>query len=164
MLRLDGVGRHADLEAAQVGVQRRVEDALLRDLAAEDDPAHLLRVEEVADRSLVEDRMAALDQERRVVGRHERLDQLGVAARQRAPHELGAAGLPGLVVVVDVDGQRLVARALEQGGDPRDGLARRGGQRLGVVVVVVVEHVDDEERGARHAASMGENARMRGAV
>ena len=42
----DGVAGHADLVAAQVGVERRVEDALLGDLPGEDTTRlDLLRVE-----------------------------------------------------------------------------------------------------------------------
>src|SRR3954468_7633819 len=80
-----GVAGHHDLEVAQVGVEGRVEDALLGDHAGHDDPVDALLAEHVLDRGAVEHRVAALEHEGDVLGRGERLEQLGVLAR---PHPL----------------------------------------------------------------------------
>jgi hypothetical protein len=64
-----GVAGHADLEAAHVGVERAVEDALLGDLAAEHDVVDPALVQHVLERRPVEDAVPRLDHERRRVGR-----------------------------------------------------------------------------------------------
>src|SRR3954447_5327593 len=57
-----------DLEVAQIGVEGRVEDALLGDHAGHDDPIDVLLAQHVLDRRAVEDRVAALEDEGDVVG------------------------------------------------------------------------------------------------
>ena len=78
------VGRHGDAQVTHVGVERAVEDALLGGLAAEHDPRHAELAQEVLQRRLVERRVARLDDEARVLGRAQRLDELGVAALDAA--------------------------------------------------------------------------------
>ena len=77
-----------------------------------------------------------------------------MSALERMPDQLVAPGLPAVVVVVDVDRQRVVAGALHEAGHLVDGRGDGACQRLGVVVVVRVEHVDDDQRGLGHGAAV----------
>ena len=143
---------HADLVAAHVGVERGVLDALLRDLAAEDQALDLLDLQQMVDGGLVEDRVAALGDERRVRVRQQRLDELRPAAVERGADQVVARALPVLVVVVDVDRQGVVGPrgAVAQLDHLRQLLRHRFGELLGVLMVVGIEHVDDDEGGASH--------------
>src|SRR4051812_14952689 len=53
-----GVGRNHEFVATYVGVERGVEDALLGDLAGEDEAFDVLDAEEVVEGGLVEDRVS----------------------------------------------------------------------------------------------------------
>ena len=148
----DGVGGHADLVAAHVGVQRGVLDALLRDLAAEDQALDLFDLQQMVDGGLVEDRVAALRDERHSRVWQQRLDEVRPAAVERAADQVLARVLPVLVVVVDVDRQGVVGArgAVAQLDHLRQLLRDRIGELLGVLMVVGVEHVDDDESGPGH--------------
>jgi hypothetical protein len=63
--RRDGVRGHRHLEVADVGVQRRVQDALLGHLPAEHDALDPARGQQVGQRRLEEDGVPRLDDERR---------------------------------------------------------------------------------------------------
>jgi hypothetical protein len=98
--------------------------------------------------------VACLDDEEGVLGRGDRLDQLAVAALHDALEQLGSAGVPVAVEVVDVDDLEVVVigGALDQVGDVRQHLAHRPRELVGVLVLVGVEHVDDNQRRVGHAA------------
>ena len=120
-------GGNDDLVAAQVRIQRGVEDALLGDLADEHDALDLLDLEQVVDRGLVVDRVPAFREERDAADRCDRLDELGTLALARALDEIVALQVPAVVVVVDVDEHHVVAlaRGIAQFDDLRQLLSDR---------------------------------------
>jgi len=65
--------RHGEL--ADVGVERGVEDALLGHLSAEHEALDAVLAQQVVERRLPKDRVAALEDERDVIARSQRLDQ-----------------------------------------------------------------------------------------
>jgi hypothetical protein len=159
------VARDDDVEVADVRVERRVEDALLRHLADEHDPLDVLLREQVLQRRLVEDRVPRLDDEQRVVARHDRLHEAPELALEHLLDERVPIGVPGAEVVVDVDGQHvLLAGALDQARHRGQALLDRGDELLGVGVLVAVEHVDDDQGGPGHRPGRlrkGPEARLR---
>ena len=146
----DGVAHDADLEAADVGVERGVEDALLRDLAREHDLLDVALAQEVVERGAVERAVADLLQEVGVVRGHDRLDEIRPLPVQRLVDQVVAGGAEVLVVVVDVD--EVVALGLgDHPGERRDDGLDVAREHVGVLVVVRIEHVDDEQCAAGHA-------------
>jgi hypothetical protein len=85
-----GVVGHDHVEVADVCVQGAVEDALLGDLAGWDDALDVVAAEQVAERGLVEGRVARLP-DKRVLGlRLDCFHQLGVFAMQGTPNQVVA--------------------------------------------------------------------------
>ena len=79
----------------------------------------------------------------------------GVGALERPLGQLAARSGPLAVVVVDVDQQALLgARLLEQPHDRRQCHRHRLRQRLGVLMLVAVEHVDDDQRRRAHLLAL----------
>ena len=67
-------------------------------------------------------------------------------------HECLGSGVPGIAVVVDIDEQDIVAALglVAQRDDVRQLFLYGGREAFRVLVVVRVEHVNDDERGLRH--------------
>jgi hypothetical protein len=96
-----------------------------------------------------------LDHEHGVVRREDRLDEVGPGAVARALDQVTAIGRPGPEVVVHVDQQRVVGgRPLDQVGDRGQRLFHGSGQRLGVRMIVRIEHVGHDQRSSRHAVQL----------
>ena len=98
----DRVARDDHLQVADVGVERRVEHALLGDLADQHHALDVVLAAQVLQRRLEEDRVARLDHEQRVVAWRDRLDEVPEPALQHRADELVAVRVPR-AEVVDLD-------------------------------------------------------------
>jgi len=141
-----GVARDRHAVVAHVGVQSAVEDALLGHLAGEHQMVDALLTEQVVERGGVEDAVARLDHEGRLVVGADRLDEVGPRSMARRFDQLLAGGGPVPVVVVDVDDlHSFVVGASDQVADVGHRALDARRELVRVLMLVGVEHVDDHQ-------------------
>jgi hypothetical protein len=124
--------------------------------------ADAVLAEQILQRCLVEDRVARLDDEQRLLVRPDGFHQVGLGSAHRGLHHVVHLGAPTPEVVVDVNdlaGPR--AGLLDQLAHHRHRAPRRRDQEIGVVMVVTIDHVDDDEGRSAHDA-LHEDGRQRG--